>query len=140
MAFYNFIRDKLAYRLHDATEERSMLLERALELLPITEQLEGRGLFKKFLIAWDTLRRQFTTFVICHREVDAAGEIPLLTDQFGKRPTFVSDIVELGDSEERENFTARMLEKRLLKQTDDILINKLSLIFDQMLQLILRSI
>jgi len=118
---YSFMREKFAYRLHDEVAARGMLVERALELLSIPDQRSGRRLFKRFLVAWEHLRKLFVTFAICAREVQQAAVIPHLTDHNGDRPCYVADLVELPGSDEHESLPARMLESRLLKHMRDFL-------------------
>jgi len=118
---YCFIREKLAYRLQDEVAARAMLVERAFDLLSIPDQRSGRRLFKKFLVAWEKLRKLFATFAICAREVQQAAVIPHLTDQYGDRQCYVAVLVELHVSDEHESLPARMLESRLLKHMRDFL-------------------
>ena len=121
ISMYHFVREKLSYRLRSEMEARQMTIEAALDLLPAHERAEGTMLFKQFLKAWEVLRSHFHTFDICAREVAAAAEIPHLTNQRGRRPTLVSDLVELGGSTEHESMIALMLEKRLLKKVNDVI-------------------
>jgi hypothetical protein len=92
-AMYAFVRDKLAFRLTDAAQARSLLMETAIETLLLTgDKLTGRRVFTAFLSAWEALRRQFGTFDICNRENRAARQIPELT----KANVCVGHLVELG--------------------------------------------
>ena len=121
ISMYHFVREKLSYRLRSEMEARQLTIEAALDLLPAHERAEGTMLFKQFLKAWEVLRSHFHTFDICAREVAAAADIPYLTNQRGRRPTLVSDLVELVGSSEHESMIALMLEKRLLKKVNDAL-------------------
>lgn len=125
LTMHQFVQEKFSFRLRDEAEVRSLLIEKALALLPMSEQLEGRRVFKKFLDSWEVLRRLFVTFNICGREVQAAAEIPPLTDEKGERPTFLADIVELSGADEHESMPVRMLEQRLIKQINELLANEM---------------
>lgn len=125
LAMQKFVQEKIAFRLRDEDEVRSLLVEKALSLLPTAEEQEGRKLFKKFLDSWEALRRLFATFNICGREVQAAAAIPPLSDEFGENPTRLAHIVEVSGADEHESMPARMLEQRLLKQINDTLSHEL---------------
>eukprot|EP01039_Chlorochromonas_danica_P009047 gene9047-9983_t len=118
-----FVREKLSYRLKDVDEARMMTMEQALTLLPPYDRPRGRELFRKFLIAWEQLRQQFHSFNNCGYEIAAAGEIPQLTDERGANPTLLGHLVELSGSKAHESLPVRMLERRLITQTNDALLS-----------------
>ena len=119
VSMHRFLKDQLAYRLRDISTARTLLVSDAIDRLPLEGRLGGRKLFREFLDAWESLRKEFTSFDICGGEVQAAREIPPLCE----KSTFVSMLVEVEKGDVHESMPARMLETRLLKLTSQFLSN-----------------
>ena len=119
VSMHRFLKDHLAYRLKDISTARTLLVSDAIDRLPLDDRLAGRKLFREFLDAWESLRKEFVSFDICGGEVEAAREIPPLSN----KSTFVSMLVEVEGGDVHESMPARMLETRLLKLTSQFLSN-----------------